>query len=250
MRFEGKIALVTGGARGIGKACCLQLAREGATVFVSSLNREGCERVCDEIEKAGFSGRGIPAPLDVRSVSDIRRLFGEVKKEQGRLDVLVSSAGISMLKPVEEIEEQDWDDVLDTNLKGNFFVMQAALQLMKEHKYGKIVCLSSIAGRVGGLVVGANYAASKAGIACLAKSLAKSGAPFGINVNAVSPGVIVTDQSVPVRAMASMNAEATIPLKRYGTPEETAETILFLCSDQASFITGANIDINGGQVMY
>ncbi len=250
MRFEGKVALVTGGARGIGRACCLQLAREGATVIVSSLNGDGCEKVCREMENSGFSGRGIPMPMDVRNVADIRRAFGEVEKTSGRLDILVSSAGISMLKPVDELEESDWDDVLDTNLKGNFFVMQAGLRLMKPRRYGKIVCLSSIAGRVGGLVVGANYAASKAGIACLAKSLAKDAAPFGINVNAVSPGVIVTDQSVPVRAMESMNAETTIPLRRYGTPEETAETILFLCSDQASFITGANIDINGGQVMY
>ena len=241
---EGKIALVTGGARGIGRAAAELLAAEGAQVAVADVNLSGAEDVASGIEARG--GKALALAADVSQPDQVGPMFDAVLKQWGRLDVLHNNAGIFAKTAVDEIEVDAWDRLMGVNLRGAFLVAQRALTIMKGQRGGRIVNMGSMGGQVGGVVAGADYAASKAAIACLTKSMAKWGGPYGILVNTVCPGVIDTAMPAqfPPDRLAAM-IEST-PLRRMGTADEVARIVLFLASDLASFVTGAHIDVNGG----
>jgi 3-oxoacyl-[acyl-carrier protein] reductase len=241
---EGKVALVTGGARGIGRATAELLAAEGARVAVADVNLAGAEDIASGIEARG--GQALALAADVSQPDQVAPMLDAVLKQYGRLDVLHNNAGIFAKTAVDAIEVDAWDRLMGINLRGAFLVAQHALRIMKEQRGGRIVNMGSMGGQVGGVVAGADYAASKAAIACLTKSMAKWGGPYGILVNTICPGVIDTAMPAqfPPDRLAAM-IEST-PLRRMGTADEVAKVVLFLASDLASFVTGAHIDVNGG----
>lgn len=243
--LDGKVALVTGGARGIGRATAELLAAEGASVAVADVNLSGAEDVVSGIEARGEQGLALQA--DVSDPEQIGAMYDAVLKRFGRVDILHNNAGIFTRTPIDELELETWDRLMNVNLRGAFLVAQRALRIMKGRgSGGRIVNMSSMAGQVGGVVAGADYAASKAAVACLTKSMAKWGGPYGILVNSLCPGVIDTAMPAqfPPDRLAAM-IEAT-PLRRMGTADEVAKVVLFLASDLSSFVTGTHIDINGG----
>ena len=245
MRFEGKVALVTGGASQVGRALALALAEEGADVVIWDVD-PARDETCAEVEKMGR--KALAFKVDVSDWDQVSTAAYEVLGSFGRLDILVNNAGICQTATIEEITPEDWDRVLGVNLKGVFLCSKAFMPTFKEQRKGKIVNLASIAGKVGGIAVGANYSASKAGVICFTKSLAKELAPFGVNVNSVAPGVIDNPMGWGLRG----GLEAMLPLipmGRVATNQDIVQAILFLASDQAGFITGELLDVNGGQVM-
>lgn len=242
MSFKDKVAIVTGAASGIGKYCSLSFAEKGVKVIVVDLNKKGAEETNLEIQRKG--GKAIFIKADVSKKEDVESIVNITENNFGKIDILVNCAGICQIRNIEDITEQEWDEVMSVNLKGTFLMCQSILKKMKKYKWGKIVNMASLAGEVGGIMVGANYAASKAGIICFTKSLAKYAAQYNINVNSVSPGFIKTEMTKDFR----YNPD-TVPLGRVGTPGEVSDVILFLCSDAARYITGANIDVNGGVYM-
>lgn len=247
MGFSGRVALVTGAARGIGFAIAERLAGEGCTVVVADLNREGAEEAAAALRQKG--GRAEGRVVDVSRVPEVRNLIEAVRREEGRLDVLVNNAGICPNTPLEEITPEEWDLVLGVNLRSVFFMSQAAAPVMRGQGYGRIVNISSIAGKMGALVAGCHYTASKAGVLGVTKVFARSLAGSGVTVNAVAPGTIDTamtaDWSPEQRAMLT----ARIPAGRLGTPTDIAAAVAFLASEEAGFITGATLDVNGGALM-
>jgi 3-oxoacyl-[acyl-carrier protein] reductase len=242
--LDGKVALVTGGARGIGRATAELLASEGARVAVADVNLSGAEDVVSGIEARG--GEALAIAADVSDPTQIDAMYDAVLARFGRLDVLHNNAGIFTKTPIDELELAGWDRLMNVNLRGAFVVAQRALRIMKGQGGGRIINMSSMAGQVGGVVAGADYAASKAAIACLTKSMAKWGGPYGILANSLCPGVIDTAMPAqfPPDRLAAM-IEAT-PLRRMGTADEVAKVVLFLACDLSSFVTGTHIDINGG----
>lgn len=240
--LEDKVALVTGGARGIGRACALALAAAGADVAVADINIAAAEKTAGEI--CGLGRRALGLPLDMAIVKGIRSMVSSLIEQWGRIDILVNNAGIFQNYTPDQIGEDDWDRVMDVNLKGTFFCSLAAMRHMKEKGGGRIINLASVAGKTGGLKAGAHYAISKAGVICMTKSLAKDGAPFGILVNAVAPGYILTDMT------REMNYDpGTVPVGRLGTPEDVADVVVFLASPASRYITGTTVDVNGGIYM-
>ncbi len=240
-------AMVTGGARGIGRAIALRLAGEGASVAVSDLDLESAEAVAGEARRAGGSASAYR--LDAASEPEVQAFFAAWRRERGRLDILVNNAGLCRNVLIEDIDGQEWDRYLQVNLKSVFLCSKEAFRIMKENRRGKIISLASAAGKIGGVVAGAHYAAAKAGVICFTKSLALQAAPYGINVNAIAPGPIATSMTEAWgRELTEVFVEK-IPLHRYGTPEEVAEVALLLASDRAAFITGEVINVNGGLVM-
>ena len=244
LALRGRAVLITGGGGGIGRACALLFAAEGANVAVSDLRLEAARAVAAEVERAG--ARALAVRTDVTDPADVGRLFEEATAALGGLDVLVNGAGIFQSKPIDDMSAEEWDRVLDVNLKGVFLCSQAALGHMKPRHRGAIVSIASLAGQVGGLHAGANYAASKAGVSALTKSLAKNAGASGVRVNCVNPGPIETamTEDWPPEVLAGL-ARST-PLGRLGRAEEVASVIVFLASDAASFVHGAHVDINGG----
>lgn len=250
MSFEGKVAIVTGAGskRGIGKAIALCLAQKGADIVVADMNLEGAKEVAKEIE--GLGRKAIAVEVNVTKESDVQQMVETTLKEFGKVDILVNNAGIT--QPVKTIDttEADWDRVIAVNLKGTFLCSKAVLKPMMEQKYGRIVNISSVSGkRGGGVYGGSHYSAAKAGILGFAKALAREVVEYGITVNSVAPGLVDTD----IRAGLPMEKERaiweTIPMKRPGSAMEIAETVAFLASDAASYITGEDIDVNGGSHM-
>lgn len=243
--LEGKVAIVTGAARGIGEAIAKTLASNGAMVVVNDVNIEGAARVAEEIKNMGKQAIAIQA-----DVSNEKQVFDMVEKTLerfGRIDILVNNAGILRRRgSIEEISVEEWDLVMEVNVKGVFICSKAVLKTMKKQRNGKIVNISSSAGRSTSELGGAHYTASKAAVLGFSRHLAREAAPFNINVNAVCPGLIDTPM---VRSSTSpeeiREAEKTIPMGRLGTPEEVAQLVLFLVSDASSYINGATIDING-----
>ena len=246
--LTGKIALVTGGRRGMGKSHALFLARQGAKVAVTDINENECVPVVEEINKAG--GEAMCIKMDVSNKADVDTAFDAVIKKFGRLDILVNNAGIYISKLAIDLTEEDWDKMLSINLKGQFLCAQRAAKEMTKNNWGRIINIASVAsGQVGvGIAGGAHYTASKGGIIGMSETLAIEWAPFGINVNVIAPGAIDTPMmqaaQMPKDAMDAMLAR--IPLKKIGKPEEVSAAVVFLASDEASYITGATFYIDGG----
>lgn len=245
--LAGKIAVVTGGARGIGKAICNALAKEGASVIICDIDLSTAEKTVEELKNQNLQACAFK--LDVSSGKDVKMVFGKIMEQFQKVDILVNNAGITSLTPFEKITEEEWDRVLAINLKSAFLCSQAVMQGMIARRWGKIVNIASLAGKVGGLIVGAHYAVSKAGIICLTKALARRLAPYGINVNAVAPGQIKTRMTDIWSDEDRERFRKEIPLGRFGEPEEVAEAVLFLVSERAKFITGEILDVNGGILM-
>lgn len=246
--LTGKVALVTGGRRGMGKSHALALARQGAKVAVTDVNQEECQLVVDEIKS--FGGEAIALKLDVSNAAEVNQVFDEIIKQCSRLDILVNNAGIFAPKPALELTEEDWDKTIDINLKGEFLCAQRAAKEMAKNNWGRIINIASVAsGGVGvGISGGAHYTASKGGIIGMTETLADEWAPMGINVNAIGPGAIdtpmVSTSQISEEAMKAMLA--SVPLKRIGKPEEVSAAVVFLASEEASYVTGATLYVDGG----
>jgi 3-oxoacyl-[acyl-carrier protein] reductase len=247
LKLKNRVAIVTGGARGIGKAIALMLIREGAKVALIDVEKEGIEALKTEIEKKG--GQAIAIFCDITKSSDAKGMVDQVYGKFGRVDILVNNAGIIRRGTIETVTEEDWDRVIEVNLKGTFNCCKAVVGIMKQQAYGKIVNVSSIAGKMGDITSAPGYGPSKAGIDALTKTLARQLAQYGINVNAVSPHAIETEMSAQWSEERRKEIIASIPLGRLGKPEDVAEAVLFLASDEASFITGEILDVNGGALM-
>jgi NAD(P)-dependent dehydrogenase (short-subunit alcohol dehydrogenase family) len=239
--LAGKAAIVTGAAGGIGLACSRAFVGEGANVVVADLDGAAAEAVAGEL---GATCVGIG--VDVAIADDARRLVETAVSTFDRLDVLVTCAGVFHATPFDEITVDEWDGVQAVNLKGTFLVAQAALRVMIPRRTGRIVTVASLAGQTGGIGAGASYAASKAGVVALTKSIARFAGPHGINANCVNPGLIETPMLDGWPQEALERTVAATPLGRMGTPEEVADTVVWLASDRASFIHGAHVDVNGG----
>jgi 3-oxoacyl-[acyl-carrier protein] reductase len=247
MKLKDRVALVTGGARGIGKAIALTLIREGAKVALLDVDKEKLETLKNEIEKK--KGEAITALCDITRSAEVKAMVDQVQKAFGRIDILVNNAGIIRRGTIETVTEEDWDRVIEVNLKGTFNCSKAVVEIMKRQGYGKIVNVSSIAAKLGDITSAPGYGPSKAGVDALMKTLARQLAPYGINVNGVSPHAIETEMSAQWSEQRRKEIIDSIPLRRLGKPEDVAEAVLFLVSEEASFITGEILDVNGGALM-
>jgi len=242
-----KVAIVTGGACGIGKVICCTLAKEGVRVIVCDIDYGLAQNTVNDIKNQGFAASAVK--MDVSCGEEVKRVFKNILNKFARIDILINNAGICSLTPIEDITEEEWDRVMDVNLKGTFFCSQAALRPMMNQKSGKIVNIASIAGKVGGILTGAHYSASKAGVICLTKSLARRLASYGINVNAVAAGAIKSQMTDTFPPDKKAKLAQSIPLGVFGEPQDVAHAVLFLVSDKAKYITGEILDVNGGLLM-
>jgi len=266
-RLTGKVAIVTGSGQGIGKAVALRLAGEGADIVIADISLQSAKKTAYQIR--GLDNRALAYRIDLANVSEIQPMVDSVVAEFGRVDILVNVAGVAQTKPFLDITQDDWDRIIDINLKGTAFCMQAVgAQMIKqvpnevrangraERSYGKIVNLSSIAGRRG-RPLQLPYAASKAAIISITQSAALAFTPYNINVNAVSPGVVPTAMWEQIdrergRILGLAPGESMkdfiekIPLKRVGSPEDIAGAVAFLCSSDSDYITGQTLNVDGG----
>jgi 3-oxoacyl-[acyl-carrier protein] reductase len=239
--LKGRVVLVTGSSRGIGRAAALALAEAGADVAINYLTRSA-EAASVEAQIREMKRRCVSIQADVSVAKDVSRVVGEVEAQLGPVDILVNNAGIARPQPIDEITERDWDEIITTNLKSCFLVTQAVLPGMRARKWGRIVNLSSVAAQLGG-VVGPHYAASKAGMHGLTHFYARYLAKEGITVNAIAPALIETDM-----VTANLNAKAdNIPVGRFGSTSEVADVVVMLARN--GYITGQTINVNGGWYM-
>jgi 3-oxoacyl-[acyl-carrier protein] reductase len=240
--LAGRVALVTGAARGIGLAVASALSARGASVAMIDIDLDALESAAQSLGE-----RALAVQADVSRPPDVQRAVERSVEYFGGLDILVNNAGICPLTPFPEITEAEWDRVLDINLKGAFFCSQAALpHIRRSGPRGRIVNISSVAGQSGGLLAPFHYAASKAGLIVLTKQLARLLAPERATANCVAPGTTATDLTAAWAEEVRERVRAAIPLGRLGQPEEIAEAVAFLVSERAAFITGATLDVNGG----
>ncbi len=247
MKFKGKVALVTGGSRGIGQATALKLAGEGANVAVHySQAIDKAETVCEQIRNMGQ--KAVPVQADIADRDAVNRMVGEVTKELGTIDLLVNNAGDVGNMPFEELAPEHWDRIIAVNLTGPFNVLWAVKLGMIEQQFGRIVNVSSIAA----LAVRPNqlpYAAAKAGVISLTKSCCGPLAQHNIRINSVAPGAIATDMLGEVSTEMAEQLRATTPLGRFGEPEEMANVIAFLLSEDSSYMTGSTVIASGGRIL-
>lgn len=242
--LEGKIALVTGASKGIGRAIALALAENGATVMINyNGSEEAARQTVDEIKEKG--GEAVLLKGNISDSTDVDNMFAFIIKEYKRLDILVNNAGITRDNLILKMSNEEFDQVIDTNLKGVFYCLKQASRVMLKQRYGKIVNISSISG-IHGNPGQVNYSAAKAGVIGMTKTLARELASRSINVNAVAPGYINTDMTVNLKEEIKAKAIETIPLKRFGEGSDIAEAVVFLASDKASYITGQVLSVDGG----
>lgn len=242
--FEGNVAIVTGAARGIGREVARQLAERGAAVAVVDIDAEGAIEAAEEI-----GPNALAIACDVSSGHAVAAMVETVIAQLARIDILVNNAGVCERGRIEEITEEQWDRTLAVNLKGPFLVSRAVAPRMKSQKSGRIINISSIAGKTGGLMVGLDYSASKGGLLAMTRALARELAPFGITVNSVCPAMVDTEMGRLFGEEEKRRYLAGVPLGRLATPEDVAAAVLYLASDAAGYVTGEVIDVNGGLVM-
>lgn len=246
MELKGKVALVTGAAQGIGKAIAISLAREGADVIISDVNLEKAEETAKEIGAMGVKTLALKA--NVADFAEVEGMIDKVIGEFKKIDILVNNAGITRDNLIVRMKEEDWDLVLDINLKGTFNCIKAAIRPMSKQRSGKIISIASIVGVMGNAGQ-ANYVASKAGVIGLTKTVAREYANRGVNANAVAPGFIDTAMTQALSQDVRDNLAKQIPMGRLGTSEDVANAVKFLASDKANYITGQVIHVNGGMWM-
>jgi len=245
--MKGEVALITGASRGIGRACALELAKAGAEVVVNyNTHSESAEEVCHSIAQTGGIASAIK--FDISNVGETQTAIEKVLKEKKRISILVNNAGITRDGLMLRYQVDDWDLVIDTNLRGAFITSQAVIRPMMKERKGSIIHMSSISGLMG-LAGQASYSAAKAGLIGLTKSMARELAPRNIRVNAVAPGYIETDMTKTLTEEYKTAMLSNIPLGRVGKPEEIADAVLFLASDRSHYITGQVIVVDGGMVM-
>jgi NAD(P)-dependent dehydrogenase (short-subunit alcohol dehydrogenase family) len=245
-RLDGKVAIVTGGSRGLGRAIAEALASAGADVAISARSRESVERAAEVISVTS-ARKALGITADITRADDVAKLIAEVKRVMGRVDILVNNAGINVRGPIEELREEDWDSVIDTNLKGPWLCCRAVAPIMKEQRWGRVINVSSMLGEIS-LPGRSPYASSKGGLTLLTKTLALEWAKDGINVNAICPGPFATEINAPLLndPAARAQMEANVPLARWGDPVELGPAAVFLASEASSFMTGACLFIDGG----
>jgi 3-oxoacyl-[acyl-carrier protein] reductase len=246
LKLAGKVALVTGGAQGIGKAVALLLARNGADIVVSDINLEKAEETAKEVQALGR--KALATKVDVAILGDVEKMVETILTQFGKVDILINNAGIARDKLILRMTEEDWDAVLNINLKGTFNCTKAVVRHMSKQKSGKIVNIASVVGEMGNAGQG-NYAASKAGVIGFTKTIAREFAQRGINVNAIAPGYIETPMTDALPDKVKEELKRLIPMDRLGTPEDVAEAVLFLVSESANYITGQVLNVNGGIYM-
>ena len=247
MKLKNRISLVTGSGRGIGRAIALEFAKEGSTVFINDINKENAEETCRLIKEKG--GKSFLIIADVGIYSEVKKMFENIYSNAGKIDILVNNAAIIRDKTLHNMETKyHWDDVIQLNLTSVFYCCREAIISMRENMYGRIINMASVIGLCGNFGQTA-YAASKAGVIGFTKSLAYEGALKGITVNAVAPGFIETDMIKEIPTEVRVRIEERIPIKKFGQPEDVSKLVAFLASDDASYITGQVIGINGGFLM-
>ena len=240
--LTGRVAIVTGGGSGIGRACSKTLAEYGAEVAVADINLEGAQKTASDILAAG--GKAYAVDLNVMELESVKQLMKTVEEKSGRIDILVNSAGILDPTRLPDMTVERWDRMIDINLRGTFFCCQQVVPYMEKNKKGAIVNITSQAGQVGGWMAGVNYSASKGGILALTKALARHCGPLGIRVNDVAPGQIATEMTA-----GRGDKPDGIAVGRLGTAQDVANCVYFLASDLSDFCTGMTVDVNGGQFM-
>ncbi len=246
MRLQDKVALITGGARGIGRAIAIVFAKEGADVVVADVNLEIAQKTALEIE--GLGVKALALEMDVTNYDQVEEGINKILDKMGKVDILVNNAGITKDNLLLRMSPADWDAVINVNLKGTFNCIKAVSRPMVKQRSGRIISIASIIGLIGNPGQ-ANYAASKAGIIALTKTVAKELASRNINANAVAPGFIQTEMTAKLPEDLKKKMLEAIPLAKLGTPEDVANVCLFLASDESSYITGQTITIDGGMVM-
>ena len=249
-KLDQRVAIVTGGGTGIGRSIALAFAKEGADVVICSRKKANLEKVAEEIKALGR--RSLAVATDVSVKKQVQNMVQQTVDEFGRVDILVNNAGILRIATILETTEQDWDEVIDINLKGVFLCTQAVAKYMMEQRYGKIINISSICGRGGALGDGPGYCVSKAGVIQLTQNAAFELGSYGINVNSIAPGLIMTpmayEDKTPeeLEQLLEERRKAAV-LDRLGNPEDIATVALFLASEAASFISGQTIPVDGGR---
>ena len=247
-RLQDQVAIVTGAAQGMGAAIAGRLAAEGAKVVVSDINLQKVAAVAERIND-GANSSALAMKTDVTQEDEVAKMVETTIEHYGTVTVLVNNAGILYPTRIDNVTKAEWDEVLDVNLNGSFLCSKAVLPIMKTNKFGRIVNMSSSAGRSVSTLGGVHYTAAKAGVLGLTRGMAKEVAPFGITVNAICPGLIDTEMARENCSPGQLRAyEESFPIPRLGTPDEVAQLIVFLSTD-AAYITGASIDINGGDLM-
>ncbi len=246
MKLKGKNALITGSAQGIGKSVALGMAKEGANICIADVNIEKAEETAKEITALGVKAMAVR--LDVSSQESVAEAFSTFTTELGPIDVLVNNAGITKDTLILRMKEEDWDAVLDINLKGSFLCSKEAIKKMAKQRAGKIISISSVVAFMGNPGQ-ANYSSSKAALIGLTKTIAKEYANRGITANAVAPGFIQTPMTDVLSDSVKDEMKKAIPLGQFGTPEDVAKSVIFLASNDSDYITGQVIHVNGGMYM-
>ncbi|MHB1315757.1 MAG: SDR family NAD(P)-dependent oxidoreductase [Christensenellales bacterium] len=242
--LKGKIAAITGAGRGIGAAIAAKFAQNGAKVVITDIMMENLSNLAEELAKTGAQVKAIE--MDVSKTKEIPAKVEEIRNVFGRIDIWVNNAGITQAAAIEDITEEEWDRMLNINLKSVFFCSQAVFKIMKQQNYGRIINMASMAGERGGRGSSANYSAAKAGVIVLSKCFALSGGEYNITANSICPGLILTQMA---ESMSWRHIDNHIPLVRFGAPDDVANAALFYASDLSGYVTGDTVDVNGGLFM-